>query len=206
METRKEHWEKIYATKKPNEVSWFQQTPTTSIELIKELNLPLTAKIFDNGGGDSMLVDHLLEMGFSNITVLDISTQAIARVKKRLGEKAKKVKWIIGDEAHCNPGDQFDVWHDRAAFNFLTDEKEIRNYIDTIKKCIKTGGYFIVGTFSESGPVKCSGLDIKQYSEKSMTEMLKGSFEKIKCFLVDHHTPRGTTQNFLFCTFKRNPI
>ena len=204
METRKEYWEKIYSTKQPDELSWYQQTPTTSLALIKELNLPLSAKIFDNGGGDSMLADHLLEMGFENITVLDISSHALERAKQRLGDKAKKVKWLVADEAHCNPGEQYDVWHDRGAFHFLTDEKEIENYINTIKNCIKPNGYFIIGTFSEQGPKKCSGLEIKQYSEKSVTEKLQSSFEKINCFTIDHHTPFNTTQNFLFCTMKRN--
>ncbi|MEO6132605.1 MAG: class I SAM-dependent methyltransferase, partial [Saprospiraceae bacterium] len=175
----------------------------TSIELIKELNLPASAKIFDNGGGDSMLVDHLLELGFENITVLDISSHALERSKERLGDKANRVKWLVADEAHCNPGDQYDLWHDRAAFHFLTNEKEIENYIRTIQKCVRPGGFFILGTFSEMGPKKCSGLPIQQYSEKSITGKLNGYFEKIKCFTTDHHTPFDTVQNFLFCTMKR---
>ncbi|HYV92379.1 MAG TPA: class I SAM-dependent methyltransferase [Chitinophagales bacterium] len=205
METieRKAHWEKIYSTKHPNEVSWFQEIPSTSIGLIKELNLPSSAKIFDNGGGDGKLVDHLLDMGFENITVLDISSHALEKAKQRLGDKAQKVNWVIADEAHCDIPGQYDVWHDRAAFHFLTEESDIENYINTIQKCIKPGGYFIVGTFSDQGPKKCSGLEIKQYSEKSLTEKLQGYFEKIKCFTIDHHTPFSTTQNFLFCTFKR---
>ncbi len=200
---RKLHWEKIYSTKKPREMSWFQEVPSTSIQLIKELNLPLSAKIFDNGGGDSLFVDNLLEMGFENITVLDISSNALERAKQRLNGKTKKVKWIVADEAHCKPGEQYDLWHDRAAFHFLTDEKEIGNYIRTIKNCIKPGGYLIIGTFSDQGPKKCSGLEVKQYSEKSLTEKLQDDFEKIKCFTIDHQTPFNSNQNFLFCVFKR---
>lgn len=205
METseRKSHWEKIYSTKQPNEVSWFQPTPVTSIEFIKELNLQLSAKIFDNGGGDSTFVDHLLKMGFENITVLDISSHALQRAKNRLGDASEKVKWVIADEAHCNPGEQYDAWHDRAAFHFLTDDGDVENYVATIQKCIKPGGYFIVGTFSEQGPKKCSGLDVQQYSETSITERLKASFEKVNCITVDHHTPFNTVQNFLFCSFRR---
>jgi len=208
METseRKSHWEKIYSTKQLDEVSWFQKTPTTSLELIKELNLQLSAKIFDNGGGDSMLVDHLLKLGFENITVLDISSHALHRAKNRLGDKGKTVKWVVADEAHCNPAEQYDAWHDRAAFHFLTDESDIENYIATIQKCIRPGGYFLVGTFSEQGPKKCSGLEVKQYSEKSITEKLQSHFDKIKCFTVDHHTPFNTVQNFLFCSFRKKIV
>ena len=122
METRKEHWEKIYSIKKADELSWFQQRPSASIDLIGELNLPLTAKIFDNGCGDSNLVDYLLEMKFENITVLDISPLALEKTKQRLGVKAEKIKWLVADEAYCNPGEKYDLWHDRAAFHFLTDE------------------------------------------------------------------------------------
>jgi len=203
VSARKSHGEKIYSTKQPNQVSWFQQTPSTSINLIKVLNLPSSTKIFDNGGGDSKLVDHLLEMGFQNITVLDISLHALQRARNRLGGKAKKIKWVVADEAYCNPDEQYDLWHDRAAFHFLINETEIRNYVDIITSCIKPGGYFIVGTFSEQGPKKCSGLDVHQYSESSMTELLKDSFDKINCQTIDHYTPFNTVQNFLFCTFRK---
>ena len=205
METtdRKAHWEKIYQTRQHNEVSWYQEEPTFSLDLIKQLNLPKSAKIFDNGGGDSFLVDNLLKLGYENITVQDISEAALDRAKKRLGNDASKIKWIVCDEANCNPRDQYDLWHDRAAFHFLTEENEIKNYIKTITKCIKPDGHFIVATFSEQGPEKCSGLVIQQYSETSMTGLLKDSFEKEKCFTTDHHTPFNTVQNFLFCSFKR---
>jgi len=199
---RKSHWEKIYKTKPSSEVSWHEDTPITSLDFIKQLHLPKSAKIFDNGGGDSFLVDYLLKLGYENITVLDISEVALERTKQRLGKKANRIKWIVADEAYCNPNEKFDLWHDRAAFHFLTDEKEIANYLLTIKNCIKPGGFFIIGTFSEEGPKKCSGLDVKRYSESLITELLKDSFEKIKCLTVDHTTPFKTIQNFLFCGFK----
>jgi SAM-dependent methyltransferase len=202
-EERKSHWEKIYSSKQQNEFSWYQEVPSTSIELIKELNLPRSAKIFDNGGGDSFFVDYLLKLGFENITVQDISEAALERAKKRLGNDANKIKWIVCDEANCNPTEQYDLWHDRAAFHFLTEEKEINNYVNTISKGIKPDGHLIIATFSEQGPLKCSGLFIKQYSERSMTKRLKDAFEKEKCFTTDHHTPFNTVQNFLFCSFKR---
>ncbi len=205
METaeRKAHWEKIYQTKQTQDSSWYQEVPGTSLDLIKQLNLPKTAKIFDNGGGDSFLVDNLLKLGYENITVQDISEAALERAKKRLGNDAIKIKWVVDDEAHCNPGEQYDLWHDRAAFHFLTDEIEIKNYVKTLVNCIKSHGYLIIATFSEQGPEKCSGLVIKQYSEISMTALLKDSFERKKCFTIDHHTPLNTVQNFLFCVFQR---
>jgi len=200
---KKAYWEKIYQTKQPDELSWHEDIPTTSLDLIKQLNLSPSAMIFDNGGGDSFLIDSLLKLGFNNITIQDISEVALDRVKKRLGADAARVRWVVADEAHCNPQGQYDLWHDRAAFHFLTEEDEIKNYINTISSCIKPGGHFIIGTFSDQGPKKCSGLDIRQYSETTMTKLLGNSFEKVKCFYTDHHTPFHTVQNFLFCTFRR---
>lgn len=203
---RKEYWDKIYATKATDEVSWHQEFPATSIQFIEELNLPQSAKIFDNGAGDSYLVDNLLKRGFQNITVQDISDEALIKVRKRLGKDAKKIRWIVDDEVHCNPGNQYDLWHDRAAFHFLTDENEITEYVHTLKNCVKPGGYFVIATFSESGPTKCSGLNVTQYSEMKMEKLLTNGFKKIKCITEDHTTPFNTKQNFLFCTFQREPV
>ena len=200
---KKAYWEKIYQTKQAKEVSWFEDEPIISLDIIKQLNLPKSARIFDNGGGDSLLIDNLLKLGFQNITVQDISETALERAKERLGERAAKINWIIGSQASCHIDQKFDLWHDRATFHFLTEEKEIVNYINTIQKCIKPNGHLIIATFSEEGPDKCSGLAIKQYSETSMTYLFKNSFEKVKCFKTDHHTPFDTIQNFLFCLFKR---
>lgn len=200
---RKKHWEKIYQTKQLNEVSWYQPTPSTSLDFFKQFNISSTAKIIDVGGGDCLLVDHLLDMGYQDITVLDISETAINRAKQRLGDREIKVKWIISDAASFNPTVQYDFWHDRAAFHFLTQESEIESYLDTIQKNIKPTGILVIGTFSEQGPKKCSGIEIKQYSEVSMTERLKRFFEKIKCITVDHKTPFDTVQNFIFCSFRK---
>ncbi|MBS1750565.1 MAG: class I SAM-dependent methyltransferase [Bacteroidetes bacterium] len=202
-EARKKHWENIYTTKQQTEVSWYEKVPSTAIELIKELNLPKTANIIDNGGGDSFFVDHLLQLGFTNITVQDISETALAKTKKRLGKDAERITWLVCDESDCSPPGYYDVWHDRAAFHFLTEEAEIQNYINTIENHIRPGGYFIIATFSEQGPSKCSGLPVKQYSETTMSKLLQNSFIKEKCFTTDHHTPFNTEQNFLFCIFRR---
>ncbi|NWJ50648.1 MAG: class I SAM-dependent methyltransferase [Bacteroidetes bacterium] len=201
---RKRHWENIYQTKNLKEVSWFQPTPATSLDFFKQFNVPATAKIIDIGGGDSLLVDHLLDLGYLNITVLDISDIALDKAKQRLGERALKVKWIVADAATFKPTEKYDFWHDRAAFHFLTQEQEIENYLDTIQKSIKPSGILVIGTFSEQGPKKCSGIEIKQYSETSMTDRLKKYFEKIKCITVDHKTPSDTIQNFVFCSFRKS--
>jgi hypothetical protein len=198
--TRKNHWEKVYETKQPNEVSWTQNVPKTSLDFIHSFNCPKTAKIIDVGGGDSKLVDCLLEEGYQNITVLDISEKALERAKKRLGEKAKQVTWIASDIVNFEPKEKYDIWHDRATFHFLTSKEQITKYLIIAKKAIT--GFLTIGTFSEKGPEKCSGLPIKQYSENDLQSVLNDGFEKIKCITENHITPFKTSQNFLFCSFK----
>ena len=200
---RKKHWEHIYQTKQLNEVSWYQPVPETSLGFFRQFNVPVTAKVIDIGGGDSLLVDHLLGKGYQDITVLDISEAAVDRARRRLGDKAEKVKWIIADASKFQPSEQYDFWHDRAAFHFLTGEQDVSNYLIAARNDIKPEGILVIGTFSEHGPKKCSGTDIQQYSENSMTERLKEGFEKIQCITVDHKTPFDTVQNFVFCSFRK---
>lgn len=200
---RKSHWEKIYGTKEQEDVSWYQPIPTTSLEIIEKLNLSEDAKIIDIGGGDSLLADHLLELGYRDVTVLDISQKAIDRAMKRLGEKAERIKWIVSDVLDIQTREQYDLWHDRAAFHFLTNKEEIERYMEIANLYIQTGGSLVVGTFSEKGPEKCSGIRIKQYSEQSLAMILKPYFEKTDCFYTDHKTPFETIQNFLFCSFRK---
>jgi ubiquinone/menaquinone biosynthesis C-methylase UbiE len=200
---RKKHWETIYQTKELKDVSWFQPTPETSLSFLKQFNIPTTAKIIDIGGGDSFLVDNLLDLGYQDITVLDISAIAINKAKQRLGDRADKVKWIVADAATFRPTEKYDFWHDRAAFHFLTQEQEIESYLDTVQKSIQPTGVLIIGTFSEQGPKKCSGIEIKQYSETTMTDRLTKFFEKIRCITVDHKTPSDKIQNFIFCSFRK---
>ncbi|MGO3183655.1 MAG: class I SAM-dependent methyltransferase [Aequorivita sp.] len=201
---RKKHWENIYQTKKLTEVSWFQPTPEISLNLIQTAAILKDAKIIDVGGGDSFLADHLLDLGYRDITVLDISSAAIERAKKRLGERAKLVKWIVSDITDFNPSEKYECWHDRAAFHFLTDEKEISQYVKNVNQCIKKDGELIIGTFSDKGPEKCSGIPIKQYTENSLEKQFLDTFEKLDCNTIDHQTPFDTTQNFIFCRFKKN--
>jgi Predicted RNA methylase len=197
----KHHWDDIYNTKAEDEVSWFQPYPKTSMEFVELCNLPLNANIIDIGGGDSHFGDALLDKGYQNIYVLDISAKAIERAKKRLGERASKVHWIISDVTEFQSSVQFDFWHDRAAFHFLTTEDKIYKYVSIAEDAIKKDGHLILGTFSEKGPKKCSGLEIKQYSAASMSARFEVAFERIKCVQEDHTTPFNTVQNFLFCSF-----
>lgn len=198
---RKIHWETVYETKTPEQVSWTQDIPKTSLDFINEFQLPRNAKIIDVGGGDSKLVDFLLDEGFSNITVLDISAKALEKAKARLGKKVESVIWIVSDITEFEPNTKYDLWHDRAAFHFLTSEAEKKKYLETIEKSVE--GYLIIGTFSEKGPKKCSGLDIQQYTEESLSSMLEKGFKKLRCVTQDHTTPFETVQNFLFCSFKK---
>lgn len=200
---RKAHWENIYSTKQLNEVSWYQPTPETSLELIQKLVSSPADRIIDMGGGDSFLVDHLLDNGYANITVLDISEKAIERAKTRLGARADQVKWIVSDAAEFIPEETYDIWHDRAAFHFLTQPEEVATYVQSAAKGIANDGALIIGTFSENGPLKCSGIEIQQYSEEHMAETFLAYFQKDDCFTVDHVTPFETTQNFRFCSFRK---
>jgi ubiquinone/menaquinone biosynthesis C-methylase UbiE len=202
-EERKKHWEKIYTTKELKGLSWYESKPSTSLEFIKEFEVPLTASIIDVGGGDSLLVDHLLEMGYIDLTVLDISESSLIRAQERLGDKASKVKWLVADAANFIPKQSYDFWHDRAAFHFLTKQTDIDQYIGTIQNYLKPNGALVVATFSEEGPAKCSGIEIKQYSEKTLSERLRSFFDKVRCIRVDHPTPFNTIQNFIFCSFKK---
>ena len=201
MGTRKEHWEKIYQTKQPNEVSWTQELPKTSLDFVHSFNLPKTAGIIDIGGGDSKLADYLLEEGFENITVLDISEKALKRTKQRLGDRAAKVNWIVSDVTEFHPSTTYDCWHDRATFHFLTGSEEMNTYLTTARQAVK--GFMVIGTFSDKGPKKCSMLDVHRYTEEQLQQQLQKGFEKIKCITENHTTPFHTTQNFLFCSFKR---
>ncbi|MDT0294982.1 class I SAM-dependent methyltransferase [Mesonia ostreae] len=198
---KKTHWENVYETKNPNQVSWTQEVPKTSFDLIHSFKVSKKAKIIDVGGGDSNLVDHLLEEGYENISVLDISAKALEKAKARLGAKAEKVTWVVSDVVDFKPETTYDIWHDRAAFHFLTTQEQIAQYVENTSKNVT--GYLAIGTFSKNGPLKCSGLEIKQYSEEELKDKFKNNFTPLNCFTEDHLTPFDTKQNFLFCSFKK---
>ncbi len=194
------HWETIYATKSPNEVSWTQEKPTTSLKMIADLQLPKTAKIIDVGAGESRLVDDLLKAGYENITVLDISATALEKVKIRLGDLASKVTFIVADITQFKPAEVYDLWHDRAVFHFLTTPSAIQAYTSLAAKAVSNT--LIMGTFSTHGPLKCSGLTISQYDAESLSQVFEHDFKLVNHFTEDHSTPFNTQQNFLFCTLK----
>jgi cyclopropane fatty-acyl-phospholipid synthase-like methyltransferase len=202
MTDNKTHWENIYSSRPADQMSWTQAKPKTSLKIIKSYRLAKTASIIDIGGGDSLLADYLLEEGYTNISVLDISEQALMKAKLRLGEKSNQVNWIVSDIQDFKPQTKYDIWHDRAAFHFLTTPEQISRYIATAKKAVSK--FMSIGTFSETGPDKCSGLFIKKYSEALLEKTLLSAFNKIKCISEDHFTPFNTIQNFLFCSFKKN--
>lgn len=202
MLDRKAHWENIYQIKSLQEVSWYQPIPETSLQFFKENNIAKDAAIIDIGGGDGFLVDHLLDLGYSDITVLDISEKALDRAKIRLGERASTVKWIVTDVVAFVPERNYDVWHDRAAFHFLRKKDEINYYVSLLKKYVNKGGYVFIGTFSEQGPTMCSGIEIHQYNELDLTKLIADKYKKLKCIYTDHLTPFNTIQSFIFCGFK----
>jgi SAM-dependent methyltransferase len=194
----KEHWETVYATKTPQEVSWTQERPAISLDFIASFQLEKSASIIDIGGGDSLLVDFLLDLGYTNVSVLDISAHAIDRAKVRLGEKAHLVTWIVSDINEFEPIQNYDLWHDRAAFHFLTSQRDIERYVELVSKHAE---HLVIGTFSTNGPFKCSGLEITQYDENELGQLFgPHGFEVQTTKREDHMTPFGTTQNFVFAS------
>jgi SAM-dependent methyltransferase len=201
--SRKAHWENVYRTKGENEVSWFQESPAPSLELIGLARPASDAAIVDIGGGASRLVDELLARGFSNLTVLDLSQAALAAAKVRLGDKAAQVRWVTADVTIWVPTRLFDIWHDRAAFHFLTDPADRAAYVACLDKAIKPGGSAIIGTFALDGPEKCSGLPINRYDAASLSELLGSGFELVHTRRHEHLTPWAAIQRFQFSVFRK---
>ena len=200
---KKQHWENVFATKSETEVSWYQEKPETSLQFFERNNIPKNANILEIGGGDSYLIDNLLEQGYGSLTLLDISENAIERIKKRLGEKAEKVNFVVSDILDFSSIEKFDVIHDRASFHFLTKEEDIQKYATLLSEILVENGLYFVGTFSESGPLKCSGLEITQYSKEKFLKIFGNDFSLLNSFEEVHKTPFETTQNFIFCEFQK---
>ena len=205
---RKSHWENVYTTKGEREVSWFQESPAPSLELIALAGLSEGSSIIDIGGGASRLVDALVELNVGQVTVLDLSVAALdaarERLKQRLGGKAAGVQWVAADITTWEPTQTYDLWHDRAAFHFLTDPADQSAYVERLKKAVKRGGYVIIGTFALDGPEKCSGLPIVRHDAASLSAILGSDFTLIDARRHDHATPWGAVQRFQFSTFRRN--
>ena len=196
--SRKEHWEHVYETRNPTELSWFQAAPTTSMAMIRETGVPTEAPIIDVGAGASSLVDVLRNSDYSDITVLDIASAAIDESRARLGDAASGVKWISADVLEWAPMDRYYLWHDRAVFHFQVNETSARTYLDTMRTALVPGGFFVVATFGPEGPDRCSGLDVQRYSIERLTELLEDDFELKSFKLEDHTTPTGNEQQFLY--------
>ncbi len=202
--TRKSHWEDIYKRKLSDEVSWYQAHLDLSLELVARSGITRNAKIIDVGGGDSTLVDDLLGNRFANITVVDLSIAALARAKERVEGKAKDVRWIEADITRLDfPASNYDLWHDRAVFHFLTEPVDRVAYINALKKALKTPGYLIIATFAPDGPEQCSGLPTVRYSSEGLQRELGSSFELIEARNKMHLTPAAKLQSFVYCLFRR---
>lgn len=201
---RQAHWENVYTTKGENEVSWFEQSPTVSLDLIRGTGVATGASIIDVGGGASRLVDALLDDGFA-VTVLDLSEKSLAASKARLGpRRSANVHWVVADATTWEPHPKtYDVWHDRAAFHFLTEPKDRAAYAERVLKAVHLGGHVVIGTFAPDGPERCSGLQIARHAADSVGEMLGSAFQLIESRRHDHQTPGGATQRFQFSRFRR---
>ncbi|WP_027149529.1 class I SAM-dependent methyltransferase [Methylobacter tundripaludum] len=201
---RKEHWEAIYKSKSPVEVSWYQQKPTISLELIAKCSLSTADSIIDVGGGASTLCDYLLESGYNHLTVLDLSANALEHSKQRLGNKASSIEWQVEDVTKFSTPKHYDIWHDRAVFHFLTDESDRKNYIDVLNVSVKVGGHIIIAAFAIGGPTMCSGLSIVQYDETKLKNELGKNFTLVEERAEEHMTSTGNVQLFGYYLLVKN--
>jgi SAM-dependent methyltransferase len=195
-----DHWEHIYTTKAPDQVSWYAPHLSASLELIERAAAARTAAIIDVGGGESTLVDDLLARGYEDVTVLDISQTAIEANRKRLGGRAEQIHWLAADITRVElPASRFDVWHDRAVFHFLTDSEARAAYVRQVARAVRLGGHVIVGTFGPEGPTRCSGLEVVRYDADSLHDEFGRRFRLLEHSKQMHETPFGTVQQFLYC-------
>jgi SAM-dependent methyltransferase len=201
-EGRQAHWEGVYTKKGENEVSWFQESPAPSLQLIAQVGATPASAIIDIGGGASRLVDNLIEQGFEDVTVLDLSEAALEAAKARLGGRAAQVQWIVADATVWEPLKAYDIWHDRAAFHFLTEDRDRAAYIARLEQALKVGGYAIIATFALDGPERCSGLPVR-YDPAGLGQTLGRAFQLVDTRRQIHATPWGSEQSFQFSVFRR---
>ena len=200
---RQAHWDDVYTTKDEKAVSWFQERPDISVDLIQATGVDANASIIDVGGGASRLVDVLIGQGFKAVTVLDLSEKALATSKARLDAKGAHVQWLVADITTWEPSQTYDVWHDRAVLHFLTDPKDRAAYAERVLRAVRPGGHVIIGTFALDGPERCSGLPVIRHDAASLGKILGPLFELVESKQHDHHTPAGAIQRFQFSRFRR---
>ena len=200
---RKDHWESIYTNKSTQAVSWYQSEATLSLELIAHAGLKQNDAIIDVGGGASVLVDHLLHHGYTNITVLDISSRAIQHVQERLADKSTQVHWVSTDVTEFDAPQQYRLWHDRAVFHFLTDKDEQQKYVEILKNSTHPEAQVIIAAFAIGGPEKCSGLNIVQYDAAKLSKVLGDTFKLLEERTEQHITPSGQIQQFGYYRFSK---
>lgn len=200
---RQAHWEGVYSSKGEADVSWFQEAPQPSMDLFKLIGAKPSDAIIDVGGGASRLVDHLNALGHKHITVLDLSSAALKQAEARLGKASSIVEWIAADASTWSPSSSYDIWHDRAAFHFLTEPEQQLSYMDRVRSALRPGGHVVIGTFAPDGPEKCSGLPVARHNAKSLGEHLGDSFALLDTRNYEHLTPWASKQKFQFSTFIR---
>lgn len=202
-ESRRRHWDTVYSDKSFADVSWYQERPGVSLEFIERSGIDTDDAIVDVGGGASTLVDYLLGLGYSDLTVLDVSASAFRQARERLGTRADEVAWLTGDVTRFEPERQYRLWHDRAVLHFLTDADDRERYTAALRTALASGGYVILATFGPDGPEKCSGLPVRRYTEEMMAELLGIGFELLHHELDVHETPAGNPQQFLYSIWRR---
>ncbi|WNM63619.1 class I SAM-dependent methyltransferase [Candidatus Nitrospira neomarina] len=200
---RKTHWEDVYQATAAEELGWYQAHPTMSLNLIESTGVQKTDSLIDVGGGDSTLVDHLLDHGFMDVTVLDISPTALERAKARLGDRADLVTWIETDITDFRSSKTYYVWHDRAVFHFLTEAEDRGKYCETMNQSVSALGHVIMATFGYEAPPTCSELPVVRYSPEFLTLAIGSNFTFIESFEELHMTPGGNKQPFIYCRFTR---
>jgi SAM-dependent methyltransferase len=200
---RQDHWQKVHREKGEYQVSWYQDQPTISLELINAVCAKASSAVIDIGGGASRLVDALIDKGYCDLTVLDLSESAVSISKTRLGPRASGVSWIVADVTQWVPIRQYDLWHDRAAFHFLTAAADRTNYVGALSKALHPGGHAIIGTFAIDGPERCSGLPVVRYDAPRLSADLGPAFSLVETRRHDHKTPAGVIQRFQFSIFAR---
>lgn len=204
--SRHAHWEQVWRTKAPGQVSWYQPEPTVSLELIEAAGISREAGIIDVGGGASVLVDRLLERGYTGLAVLDIAGGAMQASRERLGARAPNVEWHEADVTSFEPPRRYALWHDRAVFHFLTEAADRRAYVATLRKTLKPGGSVVIAAFAPDGPPTCSGLDVMRHDEKSLAAELGGGFVLREARRETHRTPWQAEQRFVYCRFEAAPL